>query len=958
MKILVVGCEATNEPPLEINELRGEFPTLTFQEVKNWPALRDALAQSDWGMVICGWGMSWINGLQVLSLTQQRSPSLPVIMVTAAGDEEIAVQGMKAGLRDYLTPKSLRRLRLHLQEIAQAPSQTPLPGPKSAQPSSMPAAAKELPYQWEKNHQIFTALLNAPTDIVLLIEPDGTVQFANQTFLARSGYSLQEVIGKNLLHLLPKPLAESRLEAIQTVARTGQPIRFEDRGVEGWLDIIIYPVFDDHNRVALVGTLARDITERKKTEAELLQSNQTIRALLHTPTDVAMLLDASGRILQANETLGEIFGKEPEDLIGEIVWDYLPPGLVETRKAYVAKVFQTGEPVRFEDLGLMGVMDTVVYPIFDAEKRVVQAAVMARDITERKQSEMALRRNEALLRAATNIAPLIVFAIDVNGTFQFLGGKALAKSGYMEDLLRVNSVFDILKDKPHVYEMIRQGLAGEEINQVLTSIYNRTYQLHCAPQRDEAGNVIGLLGVALDITELKQAQQDLQTAYAEMAARVEERTAELAEANLVLRNEILMRAKAEEEIRRNAARAEALAKFAARLNADLDLRTVAQTVCDQTLQVVNYQTCCVALYDKTEDAFTVVAAAGDGADELLNSAPIPRQLFDQYFQFNDSVIVIPDVRTLRFEDERLNCLTRRAGCMALIMLRRDGELVGVTSVSSLNETRQPSESEILLLNAIADQATIAIANALLFQQASESRARLQDLSERLVMTQEMERRRIASELHDEIGQMLTSLSFNLESVEWLTKKQDQVINSPALTEIRQARQRVDQLLQQVRNLSLDLRPAMLEDLGLIPALLTHFERFTSQTGIRVNFRHNGVYNRYKPAIETAAFRMIQEALTNTARYAKVDEVMVRFWASEDTLVVQVEDEGVGFDPQEQLENSASSGLSGIRERVMLCGGVLEIDARPGRGVSLAAEFPVAGDQPQATAQQDYEKRAR
>ncbi len=950
MKILVVLCEATNEPPLGVDDLRDEFPTLTFQEVKDWPALREALAQNDWGLVICGWGMSWINGLQVLSLAQQRHPPPPVIMVTAVGDEEIAVQGMKAGLRDYITPKSLRRLRAHLHELSQTASEALASAPKSEPPSTTSISAKELPYNWEQNHQIFAALLNAPTDLVLLFEPDGTVRFANQTFLARSGYSLQEVIGKNILHLLPKPLAEARLEAFQTVARTGQPLRFEDRGVEGWLDIIIYPVFDEHNQVTLVGTLARDITERKKTEAELLQSYQTIRALLHTPTDIAMLLDASGRILQANETLGKIFGKKPEDLIGEVVWDYLPPTLAEARKAHVEKVFQSGKPVRFEDQGLMGFMDIVIYPIFDAEQRVAQVAVMARDITERKQSEMALQRNEALLRAATNIAPLIVFVVDPQGRFQFLEGKALAKSGYMEALLKNDNIFEVLMGRSQAQELIRRGLAGEEINQVLTSAHHRTYQLHCAPQKDEVGNIIGLLGVALDITELKQVQQDLQMAYAEMSKRVEERTAELAEANLELRNQILLRAKAEEEIRRNAARAEALANIAARLNADLDLRTVAQTVCDQTLQEMGYDSCCLALFDNTSDTFNIVAAAGEGADEVLKSVPIPRPLFERYFQRSNSVSVIPEVRALQIEDEQLECVKQRARSMAFAALMRDEELLGVLCVSSLNEILQPSESETLLLHAIADQATIAIANALLFQQVLESRERLQALSERLVMTQEMERRRVASELHDEIGQMLTSLSFNLESIEWLTKKQDQANDSPALIEIRQARQRVDQLLQQVRNLSLDLRPAMLEDLGLIPALLTHFERFTSQTGIRVDFRHNGVYSRFKPAVETAAFRMIQEALTNAARYARTDEVRVRFWASEETLVVQVEDEGVGFDPQEKLGDGASSGLFGIRERVMLCGGILEIDARPGRGVSLTAEFPITERQIEIAAQ--------
>jgi signal transduction histidine kinase len=205
---------------------------------------------------------------------------------------------------------------------------------------------------------------------------------------------------------------------------------------------------------------------------------------------------------------------------------------------------------------------------------------------------------------------------------------------------------------------------------------------------------------------------------------------------------------------------------------------------------------------------------------------------------------------------------------------------------------------------------------------------LQGLSHRLVAVQEQERRNIACELHDEIGQMLTALKLMLDVGEATGESQ------------QGARELARDLLERVRNLSLELRPPMLDDLGILPALVWLFNRYTTQTHIKVSFRHSGLERRFTPQIETAAYRVIQESLTNVARHAHVLEVEVRLWADEAQLQVQVEDNGQGFDLDEVLGQSGSNGLSGMRERVMLLGGELTIDSRPGAGTSLVAELPL------------------
>jgi signal transduction histidine kinase len=214
----------------------------------------------------------------------------------------------------------------------------------------------------------------------------------------------------------------------------------------------------------------------------------------------------------------------------------------------------------------------------------------------------------------------------------------------------------------------------------------------------------------------------------------------------------------------------------------------------------------------------------------------------------------------------------------------------------------------------------------------ESEERLRGLSHRLVQVQEEERRRIAKELHDEIGQSLTALEIKLEMVSRSESRAEKLDESRAI---------VSDLMAKVRDLSLDLRPTMLDDLGLLPTLLWHFERYTSQTGIRVDFKSSGLKERLaKPEAETAAFRIVQEALTNIARHANVDEAKVRIYCDREILRCEIKDLGTGFTPDKELCSISSSGLSGMQERASLLDGNLIITSEPNAGTCITAEIPL------------------
>lgn len=219
-------------------------------------------------------------------------------------------------------------------------------------------------------------------------------------------------------------------------------------------------------------------------------------------------------------------------------------------------------------------------------------------------------------------------------------------------------------------------------------------------------------------------------------------------------------------------------------------------------------------------------------------------------------------------------------------------------------------------------------------QLRDSSERVRSLSRRLLTLQEEERRHLARELHDGVCQVLTCLAFALEG------------GAPAASEagarLGEARALLGQALTQIRQLAFDLRPALLDHFGLLPALRRLIERYTETTGVRVSFNQAGLEARFAPELETAGYRIVQEALHNVARHARVAEAAVRLWVHADALEVQVEDQGVGFDVEAVLAAGASGGLAGVRERAQLLGGQLVLESAPGAGTHLLARLPLRG----------------
>ncbi|MFO8060836.1 MAG: sensor histidine kinase [Bacillota bacterium] len=218
-------------------------------------------------------------------------------------------------------------------------------------------------------------------------------------------------------------------------------------------------------------------------------------------------------------------------------------------------------------------------------------------------------------------------------------------------------------------------------------------------------------------------------------------------------------------------------------------------------------------------------------------------------------------------------------------------------------------------------------------------------SSRTLHALERERKRIARELHDETSQALTTLIINLEisisSLQELTEGADVSDDSwkPLRQRLTDTRNLTESVLEEIRKLIFDLRPSILDDLGLVPAMRWYAMNKLESLGVDSRFEVQGSDERLPADTETALFRIFQEAITNTIKHADADLVVIALKLSREAVVLRVSDDGVGFAPQAAGNPYSGLGLFGMQERASLLGGTLEVNSKPGEGTEIIVRIP-------------------
>ena len=226
---------------------------------------------------------------------------------------------------------------------------------------------------------------------------------------------------------------------------------------------------------------------------------------------------------------------------------------------------------------------------------------------------------------------------------------------------------------------------------------------------------------------------------------------------------------------------------------------------------------------------------------------------------------------------------------------------------------------------------LQVANRELIEQVglkARAEAELRALSNRVLSMQEEERRNIARELHDQVGQTLTVIKLMLGAI-------GRNVPEDLKPRLKEVTDQIVEVMRQVRNISHSLRPTVLDDLGLVPGLKSLFTQLKDQVGLEVDFQADEP-SKLDPLVSTAAYRIVQEALTNVLRHSGVKQARVRVWVDNGILRLKVEDAGRGFDTGDK---NISTGLSAMRERAALLRGSCDIASVPGKGTVVTAQLP-------------------
>jgi len=273
---------------------------------------------------------------------------------------------------------------------------------------------------------------------------------------------------------------------------------------------------------------------------------------------------------------------------------------------------------------------------------------------------------------------------------------------------------------------------------------------------------------------------------------------------------------------------------------------------------------------------------------------------------------------------------------AILTSKESIRIIITETVSVIRDDKNIKTGMVILFRDITKHRAEEKEKERLFKEVSSAQERLKVLSKRLLEIQEGERRHIARELHDEIGQILTAIKINIQTAFKLAGSKKVEVHLNEGVEL------IEEALFQVRKLSVDLRPSMLDDLGLIPALRWYVDKHSTRTGIKARVVADEIIKRLPSNIEITCFRVSQEALTNIIKHANATDVEINLFYQEDELHLLIKDDGVGFNFFSAIQKGLqgeSMGLLGMQERVELIGGKIKINSKPGGGTQIHVIFP-------------------
>ena len=663
--------------------------------------------------------------------------------------------------------------------------------------------------------------------------------------------------------------------------------------------------------------LTREVAERKEAEAQLHAQEQQYRTIVENAPDQIIRYDRNLHRLYVNPAVTKDYDLPKEMFVGKpigsIVADAqltVDAGEVDAQRQRIQTVFDTGEPIESEVTWPSPTgrktFSSRLFPEFDPNGEVVSVLGIARDITERKGSEEALRKSERVLREAEvlghtgsweqNLVTGEIFNTEENLRLFF--GDDYSKGADLEDYAQVVHP----DDREYVMQRRAALLEEEGPGDIEYRVVWPDGSVHvifgrATVVRDELNRPIRVYGTNVDITERKHAEQ---------------------------------------EMKHQAARAETLARIAARLNQQLDLEAVIHAVCEEAVNTFQVSQATISLYDKKSDLLVYAGGVNIPPEYAAIMEPITRSRFDDFLRAMGPIMVVPDIQSLPVVPNAEFSTRLDVRTVVTAAMLRDQELVGVLVLGVNGHVREFDKDELTLLKAISDQTAQAIANAQLLRAANEQHEQLRALSAKLVEAQEMERQALTTELHDRVGQNLTGLSINLQNMKALLSNESA---KTLATKFDDAQALVEHITRQIRDIMAELHPPELEDYGLAVALETYAERAAARGNLElIADLPDLAPPPLPPDVRIALFRAAQEAISNVLKHANATRLEVSLEEREGSVHLSVEDDGQGFEPDAVSQKEAPTwGLKIMRERIESISGKVQIESEPGGGTWVTFE---------------------
>ncbi|MGB2698018.1 MAG: PAS domain S-box protein, partial [Candidatus Zixiibacteriota bacterium] len=886
-----------------------------------------------------------------------------------------------------------------------------------------------------ESEQRFRMMAEASPDYIFQTDKYGKTIYCSPAIERILGYTPGERLGRKFSTII-SPSELSRAKTLFKKVFAGEIIQnleinlLHKSGRTVPIEVSVVPISENGEVSSLFG-IARDITERKKTDEALRQSEETARAILNASFEVVLLVNPDGIIVAMNDALSKVFGKKQDELVGKCAFDFMSPDVAQHRKIQMNKAIRSGQPIRFEDQRKGRWLDNNIYPILDAKGKVAKLAVFAHDITAHKKAEEVIRENEKQLRLLTDSLPVLISYVDSDQRYRFNNKGYEDWFGYSPEEARGKHIKEVLGKSAYqkIRGYVKKALSGQKVTFESTVPYKdggtRYVYASYIPDFGEKGKVKGFYALISDITErkkaddaLKESEEKIKNIFSSIgdAVTVTDLKGNIIECNQATldlhgfssKKEIFGRSsldfiapkdhsRAKRNLRKTleqsfvkdeeytlltvdkrefpgelsasvvrSASGEPVAFVAITkdiserkeaekiLRKSRDLNTILQInykisqihdldkmlhlTCEETAKALGVERCSISLMDEEGKGGEVKAAymKNQPRPEIIGSRfllkDFPRLL--RLYQRKEKFVYAPIVEKAPLSQrERDYFRAEGVKSFVIVPITTGKRLFGAIMVGAMGRERVFAESETAFIQTLASHLAVALQNIKLMDVVREQAGNLRTLAQRVVSAQEEERKRIAQELHDEISQDLAYMKINTE----ITRKNVPAEFDQVIQRIKDNENLIIQTLNKVRDLTSNLRPPLLDDLGLVETLRWYIKEFSRRTDIKVTLISDRYRRRLTQDLEMVLYRISQEALANVAKHAQATQVSILLEKKNNFAVLTVKDDGIGFDlkkVQREQKMKKGFGLFSMEERVKLLNGSFKLTSKLKKGTSL------------------------